>query len=175
MPNSSHTDHDHQSLLAVLDTVGADQSRWSQADRARFATAIGNDPRARRAVEEAGALDRLLDQAPRIDASRETQLVNRIVAVARASTSETMVDLRSRASRDPSVSRSAPAFPTVTSLLWRPAGALLAASLVLGVLVGSQGTLAPALTSMAETLGLADETSEMAWASDSLAGGEDVL
>lgn len=107
---------DIEKVKLLLDTFGADRARWPAAERLRLAAFLASDAGARRLVSEAAAFDRLLDLAPRPSAARERAAIERIVAASRRH--------NQRAARE--------------RPLWR-AAALLAASLVLGVLAGTGG------------------------------------
>jgi hypothetical protein len=126
---------DRQALERLLEIYGADRTRWPARERLRFAGLVAEDVASRRLMAEASALDRLLDVAPKASADREHALKERIVAAALrqrhpkfavvARSSETAVpDWRSWARRAPASSG------------WA-AGGLLAASLVVGVMLGS--------------------------------------
>ena len=157
-------------LQATLEAYGADRARWPTADADRFALLISEDKGAQSMLAEAQALDRLLDAAPTVSIARERALAARIVATVRAG------EATSRAKENvvafvPAKQRSVSA----TAVLLRPAAALLAASLVLGIVVGSSGVTGPAATYVAEALGLVDEEPEYALATDMLATGEETL
>ena len=119
-------------------------------------------------LAEAAALDQLLEQAPRASAADIEALKERIMAAA----------LRSRAPQLAVVASGKPAGGNVLSLPARsrsiaarfgrgqwPAAALLAASLVLGVMLGSAGTFDATVREMAQVTGLsstASDTSQLA-------------
>ncbi len=117
-------------LIGLLDAYGAELDRWPEQQRVAAMALLAVDADARRLHAEANALDRVLDRAPRIVASRETELADRIMAAA---------------ARTPRVAASnaspvvAPATPRVPTLprrdLWRAAG-MMAACLVLGFSIG---------------------------------------
>ena len=159
----------HRQLQQLLEAHGADRSRWPAAERLRFAPFIAGHARARIALSEAGALDRLLDLAPTVGIERERALARRIMAAASAAplhavrSEGNVVALR----------RKQPA--GLAGLLRHPAAALMAASLVLGIIVGTSGALSPAVAYLAEVTGFADEEPELALASDVLPSGEDAL
>ncbi|MGI9415846.1 MAG: hypothetical protein ACR2PM_19375, partial [Hyphomicrobiales bacterium] len=50
-------------LQAVLDAYGADAARWPERDRTELADLMAHDAGISQAVDDAGALDRLLDRA----------------------------------------------------------------------------------------------------------------
>lgn len=114
---------------------------------------------------ESAALDRLLDTAPVVSIERERALARRIVAAAQAAPRGVnapgkVVPLRR---------------PGRASALLQPVAALLAASLVLGIVVGSTGMLAPGFSIIADAIGLSDDESELALANDVLPSGEETL
>ncbi|MDH4981326.1 hypothetical protein [Hyphomicrobium sp. D-2] len=160
---------DREALERLLDIYGADRTRWPARERLRFAGIISDDPEAAKMLARAQALDRLLDQAtPAGDASLEA-LKGRIMAAA----------LAERASRGDSVSSDQPHVggASVTSLSavrerravrsgavagfgdW-PAAAVLAASLVLGVMLGWGGAFTGTMTQMAQVAGLEDSRTD---------------
>ena len=160
-------------LQTIVDTCGGDRTRWPAAGRLRLAPVIASDKRAREIVAQAHALDRLLDLAPTVPDSRERALASRILAATRPG-----LPVASGASSASAVARasvpSVLAARTQAKAMARwPAGALLAASLVLGVLVGSSGIATPAVSYIADALGLADEEPELAQLSDVSMNGED--
>jgi hypothetical protein len=151
-------------LQHLLDVYGADRARWPAAERLRLAGFISSDPGAKAALAEAQALDRLLDLAPRVSVERERALARRILAAVGES--------QQRAAAPVSLHRPAPRRASVAR--WA-APALMAASLVVGVFVGSTGALQPTVTYLAEISGLADDESELALATDVLHNGEEAL
>ena len=160
---------DRQALERLLDVCGADRTRWPARERLRFASFIGEDEGAKRLLAEADALDSLLDLAPRASEARERALQERIVAAALRS-SETrlaVVPTRAVVPAASSLRSRLPAFRGFGSgrakAEW-PAAALLAASLVMGVILGSAGTLDRAVQEVAEISGYttATDTSQVA-------------
>jgi hypothetical protein len=150
---------DRHALASLLEVYGADRTRWPARERLRFASFICEDEAARRLVAEAGALDSLLDRASRASEEREHALKERIVAAALRS-GERQLAVVGRGS----VARVAagipnwvrhPSFTKVTSRSEWPAAAVLAASLVVGVLLGSAGTFDTTVQEMAEATGFA--------------------
>jgi hypothetical protein len=176
MPNTQSPDGVPQGFKDLLDAFGADQTRWTEADRARFMPLLITNSSARRAFEEARALDQLLDQAPLISPERVSNLARCIVVEARATPRSKILEIKPRAIPSPPLKGLSYVPPGLSSFARRPAAAaLLAASLVLGVFVGAQGALDTTFGALAEVLGLADDTSEIALATDVFVGGEDVL
>lgn len=159
----------HRQLQQLLEAHGADRSRWPAAERLRFAPLIASNVQAKVALSEAAALDRLLDSAPTVSIERERALARRIVAAASAP------PLRAgRAGSNVVALRRNPASNFATAIR-HPAAALMAASLVLGIVVGSSGAISPAVTYLAELTGLSDEEPELALASDVLPSGDEAL
>ncbi len=146
---------DREALERLLDIHGADRTRWPARERLRFAGVISEDEAAARMVAEAEALDRLLDRAPRASEAGIDALKERIVAAA----------LRSERPKLTAVAGGKPA-PSKAWLgqlrrpTWAmsfgewPAAAVLAASLVLGVMLGSAGTLNTTMQQVASATGL---------------------
>jgi hypothetical protein len=166
---------DRQALEHLLEVYGADRTRWPARERLRFASLVAEDDAARHLLAEATALDSLLDLAPKASAAREHALKERIVAAALRQTGPKFAVV-ARATEDagagwkawvrrPSLSR-APA-----SSGWA-AGGLLAASLVVGVLLGSAGTFDTAAQQMAEATGYATSVTET---SSHLALGDEMV
>jgi hypothetical protein len=159
---------DREALERLLDVYGADRTRWPARERLRFASVLTEDKAAAGMLAEAAALDQLLEQAPRASAADIEALKERIMAAA----------LRSRAPQLAVVASGKPAGGNVLSLPARsrsiaarfgrgqwPAAALLAASLVLGVMLGSAGTFDATVREMAQVTGLsstASDTSQLA-------------
>jgi len=155
---------DRRALEHVLDVYGADRTRWPARERLRFASLVAEDPAAQHLLAEASALDSLLDLAPRASAAREHALKERIVAAA----------LRQSEPRFAVVARAADAGGSTGWKAWMrrashsrapvssgwAAGGLLAASLFVGVLLGSAGTFDTALQQMAEATGYATSVAD---------------
>jgi hypothetical protein len=122
-----------EALQRLLESHGADRTRWPARDRLRFAQMLAEDTEARRLVAEAAALDRLLELAPAPNEEREQEIGARIVALAQRQPRavETRPEVQPRAR--PRVQR-----PGLRHL---PAAALLAASLLVGVFAGTNGVL----------------------------------
>jgi hypothetical protein len=168
---------DRQALEHLLDVYGADRTRWPARERLRFASFIGEDEVAQRLVAESAALDALLDRAPRMSEDRERALKERIVAAALRSGETKLAvvtdpagDKTSRLPQWASRARSAPSLSRKRAGREWPAAALLAASLVVGVMLGSSGTFDSTVQDVAEATGFAT-------ASDApqLALGEEIL
>jgi hypothetical protein len=149
---------DRQALERLLDVCGADRTRWPARERLRFASFIGEDEGAKRLLAEADALDSLLDLAPRASEARERALQERIVAAALRS-SETRLAVVPGRPLAPEASSLRAKLPVLRGLSgvrvkreW-PAAVLLAASLVMGVILGSAGTLDRAVQEVADISG----------------------
>ncbi len=129
-------------LERTLDTYGADQTRWPDADRVRFEALIEEDARARKLMAEAAALDRVLDLARPAYSENHDALADRIVAaVARAPRVEEgdvpeNVHVLNPALRHARTSGRGAGRPPKRD--WA-AMALLAASLLMGVFAGLSG------------------------------------
>lgn len=140
-------------LERLLDAYGADQERWPQDVRARFAPVL-SDRRAARLLSEAAALDRVLAHAPLPDPARRAALADRILAEARASRGD-------EAGRQPGTviawpgSRRARTSAPVSGSELRPswkAAALLAASLALGIFIGALDLVPEPVSQIAEVV-----------------------
>jgi len=116
-------EEDRSRLVQVLASYGGDPGRWPAGDRERLAALLERSPEARGLQREAAALDRLLDGQPRAGAPPEIRAA--ILAAAPAPRRRgigswlrpLVVDL-------------------VTPVGLRPAGAILALSLLCGIAVG---------------------------------------
>lgn len=172
---------DLDALECLLEVYGADRTRWPARERLRFASFISEDEDARRLVSEAGALDTLLDRAPRASEDREHALKERIVAAA-LRTSEPRFAVVAGAQKDEPAKLPVWKRP-VSSMLnklpirseW-PAAAVLAASLVIGVMLGSAGTFEPTMQEVAEAAGFATaDSSQLAYSDDIMGLDEELL
>lgn len=115
-------------LEAALDAYGADRTRWPAPLRLALSSLIASNPDAQKMLKDAEAFDRLLDMAPRYDASRLVALSDRIAATVE---------------RQPRLVSSHPALAKNAIEKWSGlhrhrgiAATALAASLVLGVFAG---------------------------------------
>lgn len=136
-----------EALVHRLEVSGADRTRWPAPERLRFAQLIAQDEQARRLVEEAGALDRLLNLAPNVGSDRVDGLVDRIVAAAEqeGATSSNVEPFRRRTA--PPSAR----VPMRYRTSWQ-AAALLAASLFVGAFVGTSGLLQSSVGSLGQAI-----------------------
>jgi hypothetical protein len=162
---------DRQALQHLLEIYGADRTRWPARERLRFASFISEDEEARRLMAEAAALDALLDLAPKASAAREHALKERIVAAALRSAEPRFAVI---AGGDRAEARGLKAWmrrPSFGSAPasggWAAAG-VLAASLVVGVMLGSTGTFDAPVRNVAEAAGFAApaDTSQLALGDD---------
>lgn len=119
-------------LEQVLERFGSDRTRWPAPVRRDLAGLLAASPEAKARLREAEALDRLLDLAPE-PAIDTRALADRIMAAAAAETP---------AVGAPKARAAWAGFGGATRARaeW-PAAALLAASLVLGMFFGLNGTL----------------------------------
>lgn len=155
MASKDRLAEDRAALARLLDIHGADRTRWPARERLKFAGVVSEDEAAATLLAEAEALDRLLDRAPRVGEAKIDALKERIVAVA----------LRSDRPQLKAISggKSEPAkgwLGEVRRPQWVPArfhewpaAAVLAASLVLGVMLGSAGTFDTTMQQVASVAG----------------------
>jgi hypothetical protein len=151
----------------------------------RFAGIIAEDKEAQRLLREAAALDALLDRASSASKDREHALKERIMAAALRSSETKLAVVTHGAGGQPE--RSAWRLPALARGRrssarheW-PAAALLAASLVVGVMLGSEGTVTNTVQQVAEVTGLstagyAGDGSQVAYGDEIVAfADEDLL
>lgn len=155
-----------EKLQDALDIYGADRTRWPARVRLQFAPLLSESGAAQRLLAEAAALDRLLSAAPTLDVKRQSALADRIAGLAASEPRTGQVismPIRAKAQRRNFIE----------------AAALLAASLVLGVMVGTSGVMTPAVTELAAVTGFADSSDALASYDDgeqlSSLLGEDVI
>jgi hypothetical protein len=164
---------DREALERLLDIYGADRTRWPARERLRFAGVDSDDTVAARMLAEAGALDRLLEQAPRASGADIDALKERIVAAALRSGAPQLAVVAGGnagvAKRSSAPTRGSAFAARLGHGQW-PAAAMLAASLVLGVMVGSTGTLDNTLQEVADVAGFGSTASD----SSQLALGDDI-
>lgn len=157
-------------LKVALETYGADRTRWPAPVRHGLASVIAGDGEAARMLREAEALDRLLDMAPTVSDERVAAMAERIAAAASRQprmvggdvsvvTDSSGPEIRGSEIRGFGIqgAQLAAARRTTTVIPFRRfehafAGAALAASLVLGVVVGQSSVITPALNPAAELL-----------------------
>lgn len=161
---------DQEALERLLDIYGADRTRWPARERLRFASVISEDEAAARLLTEADALDRLLDQAPRTSEADIEALKERIMAAAlRAGPVKLAIVGAEKSPRGswPAHLRR-PAF-AAKAVEWSATG-VLAASLVLGVVLGSAGTFDSTMQKVAEVTGFSSTAPD----ASQLALGEEI-
>jgi hypothetical protein len=107
-------------LNEALDTYGADRTRWPAPLRHSLSSLVATNPEAEERLRRGEVFDRLLDKAPGYDATKLKQLAERIASATQTARVAAFVSPRK------SFSRREYSF----------AGAALAASLLLGVIVG---------------------------------------
>jgi hypothetical protein len=160
----------------LLDVYGADRTRWPADARAAAAQLVAKDGAARRLLAETEALDRVLQKAPAPALAAESALAERIVAAALRS--PRMVKLQpspeaAATGAEPvqaaALSPAADPRPSVLGvrrrlrLMSREAGAagFLAASLVVGVLIGHTNLPPQIVPALAEMAGLSSDGDEL--------------
>jgi hypothetical protein len=169
MSNKSMTMAEFARLLEVY---GSERTRWPAEVRAPAALLVGADAQARRLLAEAEALDRLLERAPLPGPAVEAALAERIVAAAQGSPRVVRLPGVQRAAEAaaPAPDRATAAPPTAigmgrrrSRLLSQEVGAagFLAASLMVGVVIGNS-TLPPRfLPALADMAGLAPDRDDL--------------
>lgn len=144
-----------EGLQRLLDVYGADRSRWPARERLRYVPLLAESADARRLLEEARALDALLDEAPAPNDADIDVLATRIMTAAGASPAtrpSTVTAFKPRA-------RVGARRSGDSGFGW-PAAALLAASLVLGVFAGTTGMVDAPMSALAELGASAPEQDE---------------
>ena len=149
-------------LAKVVDAYGADQSRWPDADQVLLRTIVTSDVQAQRLLRDGAALDRILSLAQDCDASatHPKSLADRIMGrihqhADRGSgepaqhSAEIVVLPRRKSTSGAPMSASEP-----VRTRWMAAAAL-AASLLIGIVVGQSGTLATTTQAAFQLAGLA--------------------
>lgn len=152
---------DRGALERLLDTYGADRTRWPARERLRFASVISDDKAAARMLAEAHALDRLLDRAPHATTGDLEVLKERIMSAALRSQPTRLKVVAAGSGRKEGgnvLQLRRPSLPTRFAE-W-PAAAVLAASLVLGVMLGSAGTFSSTMQQVAQAAGLGDNATD---------------
>lgn len=145
----------------LLDTYGADECRWPSDARRRLESARRQDPaRTAGLVAEARALDALLATVPppRSSPEAERRLADRIVAAALAEraapqprpSAEVIALQPVRSARG----EHATAVSAVRPSRWRNMAALMAASLLAGIILGGTLKLDPLVEDVADAVGL---------------------
>jgi len=160
MTNMDKRAGDREALERLLDIYGADRTRWPARERLRFASVITDDEEAARMLAETQALDRLLDTAPRASDADVDALKERIMAAALRSAPRQFEVVGSGATTQRHAQPAARRFGFGRSE-W-PAAAVMAASLVLGVMLGSAGTFDTTMQGVAQVAGYDAATSQVA-------------
>ncbi len=181
--------HDRRAeLVRLLDICGADDTRWSPAVGERIRTLAADVPDAKAVLEQARAVDRLLDAtreyAP--TSPNHAALADRILAAALATTPDNRtqntasagadvirLDAKQRDRQTPSRRGPLPASRTVPR--WQQTGALLAASLLIGIIVGGSFDFEPIVRDLAGASSSTAEFEATAMALGGELGGEDAL
>jgi hypothetical protein len=143
--NNKIENDEMDALERLLESHGADRTRWPAPERLRFAPLLSSNEQARRLLAEAQALDRLLDLAPEPRTNRAA-LADRIVAaVSQEAARPQVIQLpQRRGSGSLFGSAAERARASFGSGQWA-GGALLAASLVLGAFMGTSGAFQQAI------------------------------
>ncbi len=155
-----------------LDVFGSEVERWPAEARLRFEPLLASEARARELLDEARALDRLLDRAPLPNEARMKALADRIVghaiadANASAQTAAPVIDLASWRRRG----------PQAQPFRWKVASAL-AASLIVGIFIGTAPPVISAVESIAASVGGQEnvDPSDLALFDDGTSDDEDLL
>jgi hypothetical protein len=139
MTKASKDDMTLPEFERLLDVYGSDRTRWPVAARASAGQLVARLAAARRLLAEAECLDRVLERAPTPTLAREAALAERILVAARRSPRMVAAGVRSPAADAAGAGSPAAALPAhgrwLTPMFGSAAGAL-AASLMLGVLIG---------------------------------------
>ena len=138
----------------LLEIYGSDRTRWPVAARASAGQLVARLPAARRLLAEAEALDRVLERAPMTSLAREAALAERIIAAARRSPRMVAKSAATRPSTDAEELPGQPRWLTPRTTFGGAAGAL-AASLVLGVLIGLSSLSQSVLPALEQMTGIA--------------------
>lgn len=149
-------------LGEVVGAYGANQDRWPEADRRKLASLLAGDDDARRMLQQAAAVDRLLiygeaESTAAIAGDGADALSQRIMAqlgdgAAVASGPQPTADVISLSERRRQQA-AVPEPPDEQPSAWMPVAAL-AASLMLGIFVGAGGYLETTTSSLTELAGL---------------------
>jgi hypothetical protein len=138
----------------LLEVYGSDRTRWPVAARANAGQLVARLPAARRLLAEAEALDRVLERAPMTSLAREAALAERIIAAARRSPRMVATSAAMRPPAGAGESPDQPRWLTPRTAFGGAAGAL-AASLVLGVLIGLSSLPQSVLPALEQMTGIA--------------------
>ena len=158
-------------LERLLEVYGSDRSRWPVAARASAGQLVARVAAAGRLVTEAECLDRVLERAPMPTLAREAALAERIVSAARRS--PRMVPAAVGGAGHEAASAGTPAVAADVSARNRwltprtafgGAAGALAASLMLGVLIGASNLSQSVLPALEQMTGLGLDTTSAATA-----------
>lgn len=178
MTSKDRRAEDRVALERLLEIHGADRTRWPARERLRFAGVVSDDEAAARLLAEAEALDRLLDRAPRVSEAKIDALKERIVAAALRSERPKLTAVAGGKVVPSKAWLGQLRRPSWTSRSEWPAAAVLAASLVVGVVLGSAGTFDTTVQRVASVTGLstAGDATNLALGEEILGSGdEDML
>ena len=169
MTNKDTQARDREALARLLEIHGADRTRWPARERLRFAGVVSEDKAAAKLLAEAAALDRLLDQAPRASEAGIEALKERIMAAALRSREPQLVVV---AGGKPAAKVLEPQGRSAFAARFAewPAAAVLAASLVLGVMLGTTHTFETTMQEVAQVAGFGStsDSSQLALSDDGL-------
>jgi hypothetical protein len=177
MTNKDTQATDREALARLLEIHGADRTRWPARERLRFAGVISEDKTAAKLLAEAEALDRLLDQAPRASAAGIEALKERIVAAA-LRTHEPHLAVIAGGKKVAVLPQARPGRRSLaTRYVEWPAAAVLAASLVLGVMLGTTGTFETTMQEVAQVAGFGStsDSSQLALGDEALGQSDEDL
>ena len=156
----------------LLQTYGADPTRWPLARRLALKEPLGAQPQLLAAMREEAVFERLLDLAPVVSPERERSVASRIM---KAASGGPVQERRSAItpSRDLPIGGAIVRPPA--GLRSRAGAAFLAASLLFGIVAGLSSPVASAVDTLAEAIGLSEDESELAMMNDGVTSVEDVL
>lgn len=173
-------------IAALLEAYGADVQKWPEAER-HLGVALSAEPRAKR-LQQADALDHVLRQA-RTKAEADAQAAPAPLALmARIERKRTAAASASRPIANASIANHHRPLPSANPISraaqrprytrnWTATAAVLAASLVLGLFLGSTTQFEPTARSLGHLAGLSDSTQLSALEDDafSILDDEDIL
>ncbi|MEZ5923935.1 MAG: hypothetical protein R3D57_06070 [Hyphomicrobiaceae bacterium] len=137
-------------LNIAIDAFGGDPSRWPDGEREALKAIVKHHPELKARLREERALDRVLAQAPAVPAEQLDRLRERIMGAIAAEARA--YDDRAGATVVPLPMRARSPRPILRQS-W-PAAAALAASLLIGVWLGSSEFSQPAVESLVASAGL---------------------
>lgn len=151
-PMTKRENNDLKRFEEILDAYGAARSRWPESERKTLERLLERDARARRMLDEAQALERVIGMAPGMTASEG--LKGRIVAAAVTDREKEArvvpIGVGSHTANDPAAARVRTYWPA----------AALAASFAFGLYLGMVGLGAQAYDGAVEVSGLSSDVSE---------------